>query len=49
MAGRIYRANNCVEYEKSILSGKPKIDAKLVNARLEEYPSILPLTIDTGF
>lgn len=49
MARRIYRTSGCVEYEKSTLSDKPKVDAKLFNARLEEYPSVLPLTIDTGF
>ena len=49
MAGRIYRVSECIRYEKSILSDKPVLKVKLFNMRLEEYPSELKLTIDTGF
>lgn len=49
MARRLYRTENCIEYEKSVLSGRPRINVKLFNMRLEEYPSIIPLIVDTGF
>jgi|YelNatPaOPRAMG01_1025707.scaffolds.fasta_scaffold33530_4 clan AA aspartic protease len=49
MVGRIYRAKKCIDYEKSALSAYPKINLKLLNVRLEEYPSTLSFVVDTGF
>lgn len=49
MARRLYRTENRIGYEKSVLGGRPRIDVKLFNMRLEEYPSVIPLIVDTGF
>ncbi|MGB9895631.1 MAG: hypothetical protein ACPLN2_07010 [Thermoproteota archaeon] len=49
MVGRVYRAKECIDYEKSVLNSYPKINLKLLNVRLEEYPSMLSFALDTGF
>jgi len=49
MAWGIYRTNNCIEYRKTNLSSRPTINVKLANIKLEEYPNVVTLNIDTGF
>jgi predicted aspartyl protease len=49
MAGRLYESSNCIEYEKSDSGSKPKINVRLTNVKLEDYPGVIPLSIDTGF
>ncbi|RSN71660.1 hypothetical protein [Candidatus Methanodesulfokora washburnensis] len=49
MAGRIYRARECLKYGRSVLVSRPCIKLKVMNAKLEEYPEELSFYVDTGF
>jgi len=49
MVGRVYRVKKCLSYEAGVLSSYPILEVKLYNLRMEEFPQVLKIPIDTGF
>ena len=49
MVGRIYKAGECIEYKKGVLSNYPVLKLKLYNMLGREFYEELEVPVDTGF
>ena len=49
MVGRIYKARECIEYKKGVLSNYPVLKLKLYNMLGREFYEELEVPVDTGF